>query len=54
MILVIGKAINEFIDLNSKWEIMYSLIAVTPFIIGLTRGYKKHKSQTNYLTSSNR
>ena len=44
IILVIAKAINEFIFVNSKWEIIYSLIAVSPFIFGLVRGYKKFKT----------
>lgn len=45
--LVIGKAINELIDVNSTWEIIYSLLASVPFIIGLTKGYKKFRMQNN-------
>lgn len=44
MVLVIGKAINEFIDLGSIWEIINALIANLPFIIGFIIGFRKFRS----------
>jgi hypothetical protein len=45
--LVIGKAINEYMDVNSIWELIYALLASSPFVIGLIRGYIKFKTLNN-------
>lgn len=44
ILLVIGKAITELLTLNSYWEITHALLASTPFIIGLQRGFSKFSS----------
>ena len=42
--LVIGKAINEFITVDSLWEIIFGLIGGIPFIISLLIGFRKLRS----------
>lgn len=41
MFLVIGKAINELLTVESTIEITYALLANAPFAIGLIVGYRK-------------
>lgn len=41
--LVIGKAINELIEVGSFWEIINALIANTPFIIALIIAFRKYR-----------
>ena len=42
--LAVGKAINEYLTVNSVWEIEYALIASMPFIAGLTIGFRKFRT----------
>ena len=44
MCAVLGKAINEYITVNSSWEVMYAVIANLPFIVGLLIGFRKFKT----------
>ncbi len=48
MCAVIGKAINEFVTVESSWEITYAIIACFPFIVGLWKGFRKFKSLNKF------
>jgi uncharacterized membrane protein YhaH (DUF805 family) len=43
ILLVIGKAINEYATVESESEIIYALIFNVPFIIGLAWGFVKYR-----------
>jgi hypothetical protein len=42
--LVIGKAVNEFLTVDSLWEIIFALIGGIPFVVSLIIGFRKFRS----------
>ena len=50
VLVVFGKAINEFVTAGSVWEIIYATLGNIPFIIGLLWGYNRFKKNNPPLT----
>ena len=50
MLVVFGKAINEFITVGSVWEIIYATLGNVPFIIGLIWGFNRFRKERPPLT----